>query len=172
MVTGSHWLRTREIFRACEQTMHGRIRFTQLQVGGARRARTTSQRKDEFSPRVGGSSSKRTGLSLAQHSHTFDQRIAILMQEEFVVPVAEFLPRQCFGDDPQVSLPGLSNPPTPVAPPSNPLRMSSFLSPKFGAQPTHSPGNCQDFSNSLLVIELLSCTRSRKTSTPRHQPAS
>ena len=39
---------------------------------------------------------------------------------------------QCFGDDPQVSLPGLSNPPTPIAPPSNPLRMSSFLSPKFG----------------------------------------
>src|SRR5258707_13677147 len=58
---------------------------------------------------------------------------------------------QCFGDDPQVSLPGLSNPPTPIAPPSNPLRISSFLSPKFGAQPTHSPGNCQDFSNSLLA---------------------
>ena len=47
------------------------------------------------------------------------------------------------------SLPGLSNPPTPIASPSNPLRMSSFLSPKFGPQPTHSPGNCQDFSNSL-----------------------
>ena len=61
------------------------------------------------------------------------------------------LPRghQCFGDGPQVSLPGLPNPPTPIAPPSNPLRMSSFLSPKFGAQPTHSPGNCRDFSNSL-----------------------
>jgi len=47
---------------------------------------------------------------------------------------------QCFGDDRQVSLPGLSNPPTPIAPPSNPLRMSSFLSPKFGAQPTHPAG--------------------------------
>ena len=35
--------------------------------------------------------------------------------------------------------------------PSNPLRMSSFLSPKFGAQPTHAPGNCQDFSNSLAA---------------------
>ncbi len=30
--------------------------------------------------------------------------------------------------------------------------MSLFLSPKFGAQPTHSPGDCQDFSNNLLVV--------------------
>jgi regulator of RNase E activity RraA len=36
--------------------------------------------------------------------------------------------------------------------------MSSFLSPKFGAQPTHSLGNYQDFSNSLLARqELFTC---------------
>src|ERR1700730_16343990 len=56
---------------------------------------------------------------------------------------------QCFGVDPQVSPPALSNPPTPIAPPSNPLRMSSFLSQKLGAQPTPSPGDCQLFSNNL-----------------------
>src|SRR5258707_4724249 len=64
---------------------------------------------------------------------------------------------QCSGDDPQVSPPALSNPPTPIAPPSNPLRMSSFLSPKFGAQPTHSPGDCQDFSNNLSLPRRYLC---------------
>src|SRR5260221_9919179 len=77
------------------------------------------------------------------------------------------------GVDPQVSLPGLSYPPTPIAPPSNPLRMSSFLSPKFGAQPTHSPGDCQDFSNNLLQpIPSSSRTPTPSSAGPRKRPAS
>ena len=38
--------------------------------------------------------SKRTGLGLVQHSHSFNQCVAIPMHEEFVMSVGEFLPRQ------------------------------------------------------------------------------
>jgi hypothetical protein len=40
------------------------------------------------------SSSKRPGLCLVQHSHTFNQFVAIPMHEEFVMPIGELLPGQ------------------------------------------------------------------------------